>query len=166
MVLAEVHIRDALATDLESLLALMREYYEFDGLAFDEVRARRALANLLENDTFGHVWLIVDAGVAIGYAAVTLGYSLEYLGRDAFVDEIYLRASHRGRGIGSRMLAVIENACRAAGVQALHLEVRRGNVDAQRAYLKAGFEHRDRYLLTKRISPVVVEQGRSPSSRS
>jgi len=149
----QVDIRAANATDLESVLALMREYYAFDGLTLNEDRSRQALATLLGDHTLGRIWLIIDAGAPVGYAVLTLGYSLEYEGRDAFVDEIYLRASHRGRGIGSQALAVMEDACRVHGVQALHLEVRAGNVDAQRAYLRAGFQARDRNLMTKRISP-------------
>ncbi len=147
----QVDIRETNATDLESILVLMREYYAFGGLTFNEVRSRQALATLLGDRALGQIWLIIDAGVPVGYAALT-GYSLEYEGRDAFVDEIYLRASHRGHGIGEQALAVMEDACHAHGVQALHLEVRAGNRNAQRAYRGAGFQARDRYLMTKRIS--------------
>jgi GNAT superfamily N-acetyltransferase len=42
--------------------------------------------------------------MAVGYIVLTFGYSLEYLGRDAFIDEFYLRESYRGRRWGRRTL--------------------------------------------------------------
>jgi hypothetical protein len=36
----------------------------------------------------------------VGCVVLTLGYSLELLGRDAFIDEFYLREVYRGRGWG------------------------------------------------------------------
>jgi GNAT superfamily N-acetyltransferase len=44
----------------------------------------------------------------IGYIVLTLGDSLEYHGRDAFVDEIYIRESHRGKGIGAQAIKFVE----------------------------------------------------------
>ena len=41
---------------------------------------------------------------------------------------------------------------RALGIRALHLEVDRQNARARAVYEKAGFEDRNNYLLTKRLS--------------
>jgi ribosomal protein S18 acetylase RimI-like enzyme len=139
--------------DIETLLQFMREYYEFDHLPFDAHIARPALEKLLSDNSLGRVWLIHLRGEAIGYIVLTLGYSLEYGGRDAFIDEVYIRANHRGRGIGQSALTFAEDECRALGVRALHLEVERANTNAHGLYRKAGFVDHDRYLMTKRISP-------------
>ena len=98
------------------------------------------------------MWLIKAGDEAIGYVALTLGYSLEYHGRDAFIDEIYIRESHRGKGAGARPIKFVEAACRSLEVQALHLEVERANIKARAFYHKVGFEDHDRYLLTKWIA--------------
>jgi len=129
----------------------MREYYAFDHLPFDEAAARRALEALLDNGSFGRAWLIEDGGAAIGYVVLTLGYSLEYHGRDAFIDELYIREGYRGRGIGRQALALLEATCRELGVQALHLEVERSNPVAQEVYRRAGYKDENRYLMTKWI---------------
>jgi diamine N-acetyltransferase len=137
--------------DIGTLLQFMREYYEFDHLPFDEQVARTALAKFVDDASLGRVWLICDDGEAVGYLVLTLGYSLEYGGRDAFIDEVYIRASHRGRGIGRSALAFAEDVGCSLGVRALHLEVERANTNAHGLYRKAGFVGHDRYLLTKRI---------------
>jgi GNAT superfamily N-acetyltransferase len=138
-------------TDTDILIAFMREFYEHDHQPFVEPAARAALERFLQDHSLGHVWLIHDGEQAIGYVVLTLGYSLEYHGRDAFIDEIYLRESHRGKGIGAQVIQFLEEACRELDVQALHLEVERANTKAQAFYHKIGFEDHDRYLLTKWI---------------
>jgi len=144
--------RIANISDIDSLIELMREYYAFDRLPFDESHARAALQGILTDDSLGQLWLIHDDGQTVGYLVLTWGYSLEFMGRDAFLDELYIRASHRRRGVGSKALAFAEEICHSFGIRALHLEVERENHGAQTCYRKAGFEDHDRYLMTKLIS--------------
>lgn len=139
-------------TDIPQLLQFMREYYEFDHLTFDENVARAALAEMIGNEAFGRIWVIRHAAEAIGYLVLTLGYSLEYGGRDAFIDEVYIRSSHRGKGIGTAALAFAEDQCRSLGVRALHLEVERANTNAYGVYRKVGFVDHERYMMTKIIT--------------
>jgi ribosomal protein S18 acetylase RimI-like enzyme len=146
----DIDFKNAAMSDLETLMAFMRELYESDQIPFDD-DARAALEKLLSDDSLGRVWLICSEGEAVGYLVLTLGYSLEFRGRDAFIDELYIRESHRGRGLGKRAIKFIEEACRALGVQALHLEVQRANTAAQAFYRRAGFEDHDRYLMTRWI---------------
>ena len=143
----DVTFQPAGPPDADLLLELMREFYEFEHLAFDGQAARSALRQILADRSLGGVWLIRLDDDAVGYVVLTLGFSLEFHGRDAFVDEIYVRAPHRAHGVGRRTLEFVEDACRALGVQSLHLEVERANVNAQAVYRKAGFKDHDRYLL-------------------
>jgi GNAT superfamily N-acetyltransferase len=147
-----ITFRVATRADLDALLPLVQAYYEFDHLAFDERVARTALGNFIDDPTCGRVWFISVAGELVGYLILTLGYSIEYGGRDAFIDEVYIRESHRGRGIGQQALAFAEAQCQAFGVRALHLEVERSNSNAHALYRKVGFVDHDRYLMTKRLS--------------
>ena len=65
-----------------------------------------------------------------------------------------MSASHRGRGLGTRALAIAEEVCRESGVGALHLEVERANTEAQRLYRARGLVDHDRYLMTRRFFTV------------
>jgi GNAT superfamily N-acetyltransferase len=142
----------AKTNNIDTLVELMQEFYAYDHLEFNESAARSALQMVLNDPSLGSVWLIELAGETIGYVVLALGFSLEYRGRDAFIDELYIRASHRGQGIGKQALQLIEATCRSLGVQALHLEVERVNSNAQAVYRKAGFVDHDRLLMTKWIS--------------
>ncbi len=132
------------------LLDLMEQFYAEERYPFERERARAALEPFLSDPKLGRTWLFKDGEVAVGYFVLTLGWSLEYGGRDAFVDELFVSPSHRGRGLGRRALEVIEEACRELGVQALHLEVEKENAAAE-LYRKSGFEEHHRRLMSKRI---------------
>lgn len=147
----QVRLRNAQAADLPLVLELMQAYYAFDHLPFDRPKATTALRGLLDDDRLGRVWVILADDAAAGYIVLTLGYSLEYQGRDAFVDEVYLREAYRRQGVGRQVMALVEGECRALAVRALHLEVERENRSAQAFYRTIGFEDHDRYLMSKWI---------------
>src|SRR5215510_6492259 len=150
--MTDPNFKPATSDDIEALIVMMRELYAHDGLApFDEAGARRALLGVLGDDALGRVFLILLANEIAGYAVLTFSYSLEFHGRDAFVDELYLRDEYRGQGIGKRALRFLTEVCAAEGVNALHLEVERANTSAQSVYRRFGFEDHDRYLMTKWI---------------
>ncbi|MGZ3639081.1 MAG: GNAT family N-acetyltransferase [Ktedonobacterales bacterium] len=95
----------------ERILAFMRDFYAIDAYPFDEHIARTTLTDLIHTPAFGRVWLIAVDGTPVGYVALTLGYSLEYHGRDAFIDEIYIQADQRGKGIGTQAMAGVCGRC-------------------------------------------------------
>lgn len=146
-----MHVAFKLAdvADTDLLIKFMREFYELDHLTFDEQAAHFSLQQILSSESLGRVWLIQVDGSPIGYVVLTLGFSLEFHGRDAFIDEIYIRTTHRGKGIGRRALEFVEAACRPLGVRAIHLEVERNNAKAHALYHRIGFEYQDSYLMTK-----------------
>jgi len=147
----ETNFKIANTSDTETLVELIQEFYEVEHLPFDD-NTTRALAKILNDDSLGRVWLIQDGNDAIGYIVLTLGYSLEFRGRDAFIDELYIRESYRGQGVGTNTLQFVEDVCPSLGIEALHLEVDRRNTVAQSLYRKVGFGDHDRYLMTKWIA--------------
>jgi ribosomal protein S18 acetylase RimI-like enzyme len=105
------------------------------------------LAPLLDGIPHGCVYLIGPARAPLGYIILIFGWSVEFGGMDAYVDEIYIRPAIRGRGIASQVLLDLPKALSEAGLTALHLEVDRTNEAAQKLYLRTGFKPRDRYVL-------------------
>jgi len=141
-------LRTAGVDDVDLVLDLMQGLYASEHILFDPERARRALLELLADSSLGRVYLIQADGKAIGYAVLTLGYSLEFAGRYALLDELFIREDFRGRGAGRQILAHLEPDCRTLGLQALRLEVERKNRGARELYTRLGFETHDRDLMT------------------
>jgi ribosomal protein S18 acetylase RimI-like enzyme len=143
-------IHPATHSDVDALLLLMRQMQVEDPWSerFDESLARQNLSDLLSNPHFGLVYLVRDHQTPVGYLVICFDYSLEYRGKGAWVDELFVHDSHRGQGIGTQLLGLAENASREHGAQFLHLEVNHGN-RALELYRRRGFVDHQRFLMTK-----------------
>lgn len=135
--------------DEPTVLALMREFYAEEHLVFDDLVARRAVQALLSRPELGLVLLLSHAGQPIGYLALTFGFSLEFHGRYALLDEVYLNPAMRGRGWGKHALQLAARVAREHGIVALRLEVNETNARARSLYLNAGFQDNRRHLFTR-----------------
>ncbi len=138
-------------SDIEILVEFMRQFYAIDGYPFGEVAARRAMGKIVQDPALGRAWMICDGDVPIGYIVLTFGYSLEYQGRDAFIDEFYIDAAQRNKGVGSKTLEFALEACRELDINALHLEVEPMNAAGLALYRKFGFVDHNRRLMTRWI---------------
>ena len=144
--------RAAVESDADVLLEFMQAYYKYDGHGFDREKARAALVGLLRDSRYGCAWLVLDGDRTVGYIVLCFGYSLEWLGRDAFVDEFYLREEYRGRGWGRKAMEFVEEEARRERIRTLHLEVMHKNVRAFDLYRKMGFREHPSTLLSKWIA--------------
>jgi GNAT superfamily N-acetyltransferase len=117
---------------------LVREFCAVDGHDFDEQAVIAGLVPLLEDGAPGEVWVVEDESDLGGYGVVTWGWSLESGGRDALLDELYVR--DRGAGAGAALLEAIVAAARARGASRMFLETEEGNIAARRFYARAGFD--------------------------
>jgi ribosomal protein S18 acetylase RimI-like enzyme len=140
---------EAKESDTGELIAMMRSFYTELGEPFEEIRTERVLRALLADPSHGAAWVFHEDGRATGYLVVTHGYSLEFGGRIAVVDEVYAVPERRGQGIGARALALAEEHCRRHGISVLRLEVHHENRRALALYERNGYEAHDRYLMTK-----------------
>ena len=137
---------------LSRLLPMVAAYHEYEGIVSTDSRRRAALEPLLRGTPLGQVWLIGPKMAPVGYVAVGLGWSIEFAGPDAFVDELYIREAVRGRGMGSQALDALAIELSGRGVVALHLEVAHGNARAQAFCARRGFARRENYfLMTRRL---------------
>ena len=62
--------RHAVEADVDALTPLMRRYYAEDGYPFDEAETRSAAVQLIRDSSLGQLWVLDDAGRAVGYLAV------------------------------------------------------------------------------------------------
>ncbi len=139
--------------DITVVLALMQGFYAEENLHYNGAAASIAVSNLLADPGIGAVFLLRDSvGEPRGYFVVTLGYSLEFGGRYALLDELFLQPSARGQGAGKSALNVAESWAVSCKATTLRLEVNHHNKKARSIYLKSGFQDDQRDLLSKRIS--------------
>ncbi|WP_136637529.1 GNAT family N-acetyltransferase [Pseudooceanicola onchidii] len=136
--------------DLDRLLPLVRAFHEEGAIDVTEDDRVAGLTPLLEGSPYGGVWLIGPPRSPIGYIVISFGWAVEFGGMDGFVDELYIRPSVRGRGIGTEVMTNLPKQLSKNGLRAIHLEVSRVAVRTQEAYKRAGFKPRADYMLMTR----------------
>jgi len=150
----ELRFEPATSADLDSIFSLMKKMQEADPWSepFHEHAVRSNLEQLLQNPTYGVACLVLDAEHPVAYLVICFDYSLEYRGKGAWIDELFVEASRRGQGIGTQLLDLAETISREHHAQFLHLEVSHGN-PAVELYRRRGFVDHQRYLMSKPLNP-------------
>lgn len=137
--------------DLEELVPLIRAYWEYDGIAFEESAVRRGLVQLLADVALGGAFLVDVDGDRAGYFILTFGFDLEFGGRHAWITDLFLQERHRGRGLGRELFRFIDDMLRREGITMIELVVEHDNVEARAFYEKLGFRAADRVPLARRV---------------
>ncbi len=146
-----VTLEPATPERVPALLGWMRDFYAHEGIPFDPAVSEPVLRELLARGDLGRVLEIVADGQRVGYAVLALGFSLEFGGRSAFLDELYVEPASRGRGIGTVALRLLQEKSRELGARSLALEVSLDNAGAERLYGREGFTSIGRQLMTRRL---------------
>ena len=103
----------------------------------DDVQAR--LIDGLRTHPTTLILLAFDGDVPIGIAVCFLGYSTFAAKPLVNIHDLAVLPDYRGRGVGKRLLAAVEEAARARRCCKLTLEVFETNERARRTYASAGF---------------------------
>ena len=142
-------ISPANLSHFDELLVLVAEFHEIAHLPFSVSGTGDALRGLLENQQLGCVLMARESSMPVGCVVVGFGYSLEFGGRDAFIDELYVRPAFQARGIGTALLREAEKFASQLGVNALHLESDFDNPRATALYKSKAYHQHPRFLMTK-----------------
>ena len=117
-------VRCAKGSDVPQLLALVRRYWQFEGLGtFDALRLEVLLQELIGSRARGQIWVAERAGTLCGYLVLVYVLSLEHQGLMAEIDEFFVLPEARGAGLGSALLAAAEGALKHAGCVRLQLQL-------------------------------------------
>ena len=136
--------------DAAVLVMLARAFLGEEGRTLDAA-GKAALVAIAEGEPMARAWLVRNGERAVGYLITTLGFSVEYGGRDGFIDDVYLVPEARGAGLGRRLLAFALAEAERLGVRTLHLEVDVENERATGLYRADGFEETGRRLMRRRV---------------
>jgi GNAT superfamily N-acetyltransferase len=142
-------IRRARPGDIPQLLALIRRYWDFEGIeGFAALRIELVLKELLaEPVARGSIWVAESQGALAGYLIVVLVMSVEHQGSMGEIDEFFVLPEARAHGTGTRLLAAAEAELAQRGCVRLQLQLATGNRRARAFYERLGFAARTGYEL-------------------
>ena len=135
---AALHL--ARPTDLDRLTALaVACSRELDKSPGDQ-DIQELMAPLLDGSPHGCVYLIGPTRAPLGYAILTFGWTTEFGGLEAVLEQLYIRPAVRRRGIASEVLLELPKALAAGGIKAMRLRVERADTTSQNLFQRSGFK--------------------------
>ena len=100
-----------------------------------------------DDPSFG-VLLAEHDGAVVGYVSYTINYSI-WLGRQYMnIDDVYVDAHCRGRGIGEALMQGAKDHCDKQSISRIRWEVQTDNRDAIRFYERLGAKYREKGVFT------------------
>ena len=131
-------IRPMQAKDKEAVLAMMRVFYASDAVLSNgsEEIFHNDVDNCVGPSPYLEGYIFECDGAIQGYAMVAKSFSTEFGKPCIWVEDLYLKPSCRGLGLGSRFLHYIEEAYPDC---VYRLEVESENGPALRTYTKCGY---------------------------
>lgn len=136
---------------IETITSMMRDFYSIDNYPIDSEVSKNLFSEFIQNENLGKAWLIYSDGEVVGYVILTFVFSFEYGGKIAFIDELYIKESARGRRIGTKTIEFLKNEIPKLSLKLLYLEVENHNVSAQKLYIANDFTIHNRKLMKYKI---------------
>jgi GNAT superfamily N-acetyltransferase len=138
-------------TEIEIIVEMMQEFYAIDNYPINIEESKKLFEEFVTNENLGKAYLILNNEIIVGYAILTFVFSFEYKGKIAFFDELYIKESHRGKGIGQEAVSFIQNEALKFKLKLLYLEVEEHNLKAQKLYLASHFETHNRKIMKYKL---------------
>jgi GNAT superfamily N-acetyltransferase/catechol 2,3-dioxygenase-like lactoylglutathione lyase family enzyme len=147
-------------------LALLESQFAEHAISLSRERLEAGVRGLLDHELRGAVVLAREERRPVGVAVLTYTWTLEHGGQVAWLEELYVAPDRRGKGIGGALLDHVRELARAAGCQAIDLEVTKEHGRAERLYERSGFRplHRARWSLPLHSQTPPLRLQRPPAS--
>lgn len=137
----------AAESDLDDLLALMRQYCDFYEVnPSDEDLQALSTALIADPDREGVQLIARDAnGAAVGFATVFWSWTTTQAGRLGVMNDLFVSPAARGSGLADLLIEACADRAREHGAVALEWATALDNERAQKVYDRVGGE-RSRWL--------------------
>ena len=139
-------------SDISIITQMMQDFYAIDNYPMDVEVAKNLFHEFISNENLGKSWLIYSENEIVGYIILTFIFSFEYGGKIAFVDELFIKETARGKGIGKEAIQFIQREVPKLSLKLLYLEVEPHNENAQKLYLAHDFEFHNRKLMKYKVT--------------
>ncbi|MEN5088477.1 GNAT family N-acetyltransferase [Sphingobacterium faecium] len=133
--------------NIDTIVSMMQDFYAIDGYDMDPAVSRENFKTFLDDQNLGQSWLIKENDLVLGYIIVVYFFSFEFKGRVALLDELFLNADARGKGVGRKAVEFVKDYVQEQGCKLVLLEVESHNLPAQKLYESQGFDFQPRNIM-------------------
>lgn len=146
-----ITFQNLLQSQIDAIVFMMQDFYAIDNYPIDMAESKQLFEIFIANPNLGKAWLIYNDEEVIGYVILTFVFSFEYKGILAFLDELYVKNEHQGKGFGKQAVRFIQQESSQLNVKMLYLEVEEHNENAQKLYLAQDFVVHNRKILKHKL---------------
>jgi len=146
-----VHFTSLATHQIETITQMMQDFYAIDNYPIDIDVSKKLFQEFISNENLGKAWIIYNDSEVVGYVILTFVFSFEYQGKIAFIDELYIEESARGKRIGTNTIQFIKEQIPKLSLKLLYLEVENHNENAQKLYLSHDFVIHNRKLMKYKV---------------
>ncbi len=139
-------------SDISIITQMMQDFYAIDNYPIDVEVTKTLFQEFISNEHLGKSWLIYSENEIVGYIILTYIFSFEYGGKIAFLDELFIKETARGKGFGKVAIQFIQSEVPKLSLKLLYLEVEPHNENAQKLYLAHDFELHNRKLMKYKVT--------------
>lgn len=147
-----IAVRQAVLADLTAVAKLFNEYRAFQGEPTDLPAAQQFL-----QARFNHgesvVFVAQEEDVSVGFAQLYPSYSSVALARVFVLNDLFVHASARRKGVASKLLAAVETYAWSLGAVRVTLNVARVNQSGQALYEAEGWSQDAQFFMYHRFPP-------------
>ena len=131
----EYSIREIQEKDYSSLISLFQEFAVFEKLPESMINSVEQMKSEKEY-IHGYV-AVTDTDEVVGYASFFDAY-YTWVGRSLYMDDLYVKKSHRGNGVGTRLIHRVIDHAKATNCNRLRWQVSEWNKPAITFYKSLG----------------------------
>lgn len=143
--MSTIQIRQAVLADLDALSVLFDGYRQFYQRDSDVAAARQFLT-----DRFNHgesvMFIAHDGSEPVGFAQLYPSFSSVSLGRIFILNDLFVNALGRRKGVGSALLCASIDFAKTVGAIRLALSTALSNANAQALYEAQGWTRDDDFF--------------------
>jgi ribosomal protein S18 acetylase RimI-like enzyme len=134
-----IEIREATERDCLGIVALMRDFAEYEKLGqYCQITEEKLSAVMLDEGAYVHGVVAYDGVTMIGYALFYKSFASFRGQQGIYLEDIFIDDKYRGVGIGEAMLKKIAQTAKLQGGERIDFQVLHWNAPAISFYEKRG----------------------------
>jgi GNAT superfamily N-acetyltransferase len=110
-------------SDIEAVLPLLSQQLSEHNIDIRSNELSDAVAGIISDSRVGLIAAAYLGKDCIGVAYLSFIWALEHGGKSGWLEELFVDPSHRGKGLGSRLLLFVMEQARERGCRAIDLEI-------------------------------------------
>lgn len=136
-----MEVRKLRPEDRPAFISFATQFYSTDSVAnpIPEKNMQDAFDEMIADSPYLDGFFILEKGRPAGYAILNYTYSMEFGGRVAMLDELFILPDYQGEGLGGAFLQYMREHL-SEGLRAFRLEFVPDKKHLQRLYEKSGFK--------------------------